>query len=158
MKRQDGIDYNVDVSDETPTPVSESSYSSVDYGKNGPMDTVRNLKKIPENVPRIATPDSPVPLVRRTKSDGVSQMVAGRSRKDLSCQNSMPTRKAVTFTKQDQVVYRAPRICRTPTPYARLDSGDIEVEMGDGTPSADENSHPTPKSIVPSPGNLENNY
>ena len=135
MKRQDGIDYHVDNTHEVHPSGSESGYSSIDYGNNGPVDTVGNLKKFPENVRRIATPDSPVPLVRRTKSDGVSQMVAGRSRKDLSCQNSMPTRKVVTFKKQDQVVNRAPRICRTPTPYARLDSADIEVDLTDRTPT-----------------------
>ena len=145
IKRQDGMDSNLDSTyaphEDHPHGL-ESGYGSTDYGNDGPVDTVGSLKKFSENVPRISTPDSPVPVVRRTKSDGVSQMVAGRSRKDLACQNSMPIRKVVTFTKQDQAVYRAPRICRTPTPYARLDSGDIEGELTEAAPQIDENELP----------------
>ena len=144
--RQDGMDSNLDsatVPDEDCLLGPKSGYGGTDYGNNGTVDTVGSLEKLPENVPRISTPDSPIPVVRRTKSDGVSQMVTGRSRKDLACQNSMPIRKVVTFTKQDQAVYRAPRICRTPTPFARLDSGDIEGELTETATPFDENELPT---------------
>ena len=144
IKRQDGMDTNIDDSAQIPDGHHqcglESGYGSIDYGNSGSVDTLGNLKKISENVPRISMPDSPVPLVRRTKSEGVSQMVAGRSRRDLACQNSMPIRKVVTFTKQDQAP-RAPRICRTPTPYARLDSGDIEGELTETASAMDESGH-----------------
>ena len=154
LKRQDSIDFNADTQvQEHVRGRSQSGYSITDYS-NASANSAGTLSKFPEIVPDISTPGSPVPVVKRTLSDNVSQMVAGRSRRDLASQNSVPITKSVTFARQDQINHRAPRICRTPTPYANFDSVDIE-ETAEGAPPSAENMYPADKYIPSASGNLE---
>ena len=151
MKRQDGVDFNSSLDEIVPKDNSESLANQAELDQ--PTFYFGTERVGTESTPRIETPDSPGPVLKKTVSDGV-MLPGGRSRKDLSCQTSEPARKAVTFTKQDRLAQRPPRICRTPTPYTRLDSADaatLEEETPETEPEADAQTHIPAKHVLSAP-------
>ncbi len=97
-------------------------------------------------------PDPPV-LFNRTVSDGVTQLIAARRHKEMTSP-SMPS-KTVTFldeAQHDDV--RLKRLCRTPTPYSRLDSEPSHDEEKEG--EASQNTHPVVRYMKSAPPNLQN--
>ncbi len=166
MIRQDGVDFICEDGDSSHRQSDSACDATATSATGGDVGDASCETRTPDPaaaaVPRIQGPDSPVPILRKTVSDGVCQMMeAVRSRKDLACQSSVPvgSRKSVTFTKSDQDVIRPPRICRTPTPYARFDSTDVDSSaIAEEPEEPQQNSHPAAKQMMSAPGHLENDY